>query len=199
METRGLRVPIALLVAWLCLIAGLTSAVFGSRELDDYVGFVPATAVIQIPAFLALIRAPFDQPFGRGRALALALPAALLIAFAAFWFAAEIGIVVWGRAPFQFNPLFLGACSAIVAFAWSSVLFTRSLTRRLHPVAARRILISVALAACAAAIMLLTDWAAVMREPAIWLIVALPVVWTLPLWLMLRVPPPIPPARAQIA
>ena len=181
MSDRG-RSAIVLPVAWLVLMGVLAWYVFGQAALDDYVGWIPLVVVAQIPAYLALASAPERQPFTGGRAAALALPAASMVALAAFFGGASVGRVIWPEPFLELRPFILAFALAAIAFGLAVLLFARALARAGHPRPARRILGAVALAAGAGVLALRADAAALQREPGLWLVVGVPFAWTLPLW-----------------
>jgi hypothetical protein len=176
------RSAIVLPIVWLALMGVLTWYVFGQAALDDYVGWIPLVVVAQIPAYLALASAPLREPFTRAQAAALALPAASMVALAAFFPGMLAGRLIWPALFLELRPFIVAFALAAVAFGLCVVLFTRALGRAGHPPAARRVLGAVTLAAAGGVLALVADRAAFLKEPGLWLAAAAPFAWTLPLW-----------------
>jgi hypothetical protein len=190
---------VVLPILWLGILAALFWELFKIDSTDDYVGWIPAMAVTQIPAYLALAFAPADRPFGIGRALAVAIPAALVVAVSGFLIGGVVGLEIWGRKPFELRPLIVGFGAGVVVLVVSCVGFARMLVRTAHRIAARRVLRLVLLAGGLGVGAMLLDWKALMGEPGLWLVIVAPITWTLPMWVTVREPPRIPAARAQIS
>ncbi|HSK04449.1 MAG TPA: hypothetical protein VK932_24510 [Kofleriaceae bacterium] len=181
------------LVGWLCAAGAAFLALFDLAATDDYAGWVPAIVALQVPAIVALWPVRREK-LPAGLRLALALPAALVAGFAVFLLTMPL---LMTRLPdlLAFLPLGFGLAAVVVA----AVTFGRILEREPHPRGARRVLVVVAVLGAAGAGMT-TLWLGPVPEPE-WLVVAVPVAWALPLYLLAtlqpRPEPPIP--RAAVA
>ena len=194
---------------WLCAAAAAFVALFEIDATDDYVGWIPAMVVVQLPAFLALRRgaaggddhAPgcperHEASLRGNRRWALAVPAAITGASGVFFVVLAIGQMIWKPAFLEFRPALLAMGVGIAAMVAAVVVFGRILRRLPHPRGARRVLLAVtALGAAGLAAMALPFGKAGWRfDLGAWLVVALPVLWVIPLWLLTAVGPPREPA-----
>lgn len=188
---------IAIAVAWIAIAAGLFLYFFDRRDTDDYAGWIIVLVVVQAPAFASLISAKIDEPFGIGRALAFSIPASLAIAFAIFFLVVVLAKLIWPPAFLEFRPLILAGAVTIVVFVASLVRATRMLLRRAHPNAVRQILLAVAIAGSIGVVAVATDYRALRGDLGIWLVVAIPLLWPLPLAVLARRPQRLPEARLR--
>lgn len=186
------------LVGWLCAAAAAFVALFRMDATDDYAGWVPVIVVVQVPAFLAL-RPPWPEGTPSGaRRWGLALPAALVTGMAVFWTMVPIGYVIWKPEWLEFRPLLLGLGVGLVAMIVAGVGFGRRLRAVPHPRSTRLVLIVVtALGAIGLGAMALRLGGS-MKDPALWLVVGVPVLWAAPLWLLLALEPPREPPIPRV-
>jgi hypothetical protein len=186
------------LVGWLCAAGAAFAALFDIDSTDDYAGWVFAVVAVQLPAIVALwpVR---REALPRALRLALALSAALVTGVAVFWMTVPIGTLIWKPAWLEFRPALLGLSVGLVAVIVAGVKFVRFLGRTPHPLGARRVLLVVgALGAAGAGALALRFGVAARPE---WLVVAVPVAWALPLYLLAVLQPPPEPRipRAAVA
>ncbi|MEO7730895.1 MAG: hypothetical protein ABIY55_07990 [Kofleriaceae bacterium] len=193
------RLGLAIPIAWLGLSTGLFLYFFSLDLTDDYAGWIIAIVIAQIPPYLALVTARAGRPLGTGRAIALALPAALVGAFGPFFVLSVIGLTIWRAAPFEFRPYLLGLGAGVIALVVGFVLYVRRLRRNAYPRAARHVLWRVVFDGALGVIAVATRWSDAARDPGIWLAVLAPILWTVPLWWLLREPRAIPEARVRSA
>ncbi|MBC7977978.1 MAG: hypothetical protein H7138_23600, partial [Myxococcales bacterium] len=140
------RFAVAMPIAWLGIAVGMFLYLFDLDRLDDYAGWLVVVVVTQVPAYLAVVTATDEQRFATGRALALAIPAALMIALAMFFVGAVAGLAIWKPVPFEFRPLLIGVGAAVVALIVSIATLVRLLICQPHRGAARRVVGRVAIA-----------------------------------------------------
>jgi hypothetical protein len=193
------RFRLAVPAAWVGVATGMFLYLSDLDATDDYAGWIIAMVVLQIPAYLAVVTAAPDRPFGRGRAFALAIPAALIVALAAFFIGGIVGIAIWRPVPFELRPYALGLGAALVGLAVGLARHVRMVRRVSHPRGVRGVLARVTIVGLIAVIALATRWSEASREPGIWLAVVTPVLWTVPLWLVARTSRRLPEARLRAA
>lgn len=186
------------LVGWLCAAGAAFAAMFDHNATDDFAGWILVIVVLQLPAFLALRPSP-DTPFTGSRRWGLALPAALAAGIGVFWLLVPIGFLIWEPTWLEFRPMLLAlACGLIAMFAAGSG-FGRMLRELAHPRGTRQVLLAVtALGAAGAGSMALRFGEAADLYGAEWIIVALPLLWTLPLWILLALRPPHEPPIPRV-
>ena len=187
------------LVGWLCAAGAAFLAMFDRSATDDMAGWVPVTVVMQVPAFLVLRAGRREAPLAGARRWALALPAALAAGVGVFWTMVAIGFLIWKPGFLELRPMLLGLGAGFAVLIAAGIGFGRVLRDVGHPRGARHVLLVVtALGAVGLAAMVLRFAGTARAHPAEWIVVALPVLWVLPLWLLLAlVPPPespLPPA-----
>lgn len=185
--------------AWVGIATGMFLSLFELDATDDYAGWIIVMIALQIPAYLTVVTAAPDQSFGWGRAFALAIPAALMVALAAFFVGGIVGIAIWRPVPFELRPYALGLGAAVVGLALGLARHVRMVRRVPYPRGARGVLARVTIAGLIAVIAVATRWSEASREPGLWLAVVTPVLWTVPLWLVVRATRRLPEARLRAA
>ena len=131
-----------------------------------------------------------------GRRWALIVPAAIAAAVGAFWAGGSIGVLIWEPTLAEFRPILVAMVAGLVALIGGALGFARVLRRAPHRRGVRRVLLAVTAigAAGIAAPVLLFSRARGLDEPAVWLAIGAPVLWAIPLWMLIAVePPPEPP------
>jgi hypothetical protein len=199
----------SVLFGWLCAAVVAFGVLFEIDATDDYVGWIPAMIAVQLPAFLVLRRgaagghdhdpgcpARHEASIQGDRRWALVVPAAIASGAGVFFVVLSIGQMIWKPAFLEFRPFLLAMCAGIAAMVAAVVAFGRILRRLPHPRGARRVLLAVtALGAAGLAAMALPFGKAGWRvDPGAWLVVALPVLWVIPLWILTAIEPAREPA-----
>jgi hypothetical protein len=117
---------------------------------------------------------------------------------AVFWTMVPIGFLIWKPEWLEFRPLLLGLGVGLVAMIVAGVGFGRRLRAVPHPRSTRLVLIVVtALGAIGLGAMALRLGGS-MKDPALWLVVGVPVLWAAPLWLLLALEPPREPPIPRV-
>jgi hypothetical protein len=193
------------LFGWLCAAAAAFVALFELDATDDYVGWIPVLVAVQLPAFLALRHgaaggdghdpgrpARHEALLQGGRRWALVVPAAVAGGGGLSFVVLSIGQMIWKPGFLELRPHLLAMIAGIAAMIAAMVAFGRILRRLPHPRGARRVLLAVAALGVAglAAMALPLGRASWRFDLGAWLVVALPVLWVIPLWLLTAVGPP---------
>jgi len=189
-------------VGWLCATGAAFVALFGIDVADDYAWWIPLMVAVQVPALLALRPGPREAPLSGERRWGLALPAGLIAGVGAFWTAGTIGCLIWKPVFLEFRPLLLALGAGLAAVIAAGIAFSRMLRRDPHPRGARRVLVAVTAIGAAGVLAMALPSGRAARPPdaAAWIGIAMPVLWVIPLWLLLALePPPEPPIpRASV-
>jgi len=191
------RLRLAIPIAWLGLSTGMFLYFLGVDATDDYAGWIVAVVAVQVPPYTAIVTARAGQPLGTGRALAVGIPAGLVGALGVFFVLAVVGLTIWPPVPFEFRPYALGLGAGAIALVIGVVKYVSRLRRAPSPRAARSVLGQVLFEGVLGAIAVATRWSDAARDPGIWLVVLVPMLWTMPLWWLLREPRAIPEARLR--
>ena len=202
--------------SWLCATVAAFVALFEFDATDDFAGWLPVMVSVQAPAFLALRRggpaggddrddpgstARSEAPLRGARRWALALPAALAASMAMFWVGLAIGNRVWKPQFLELRPLFLGAVAGLVALITAGVAFARVLWQLPHPRGARGVLLAVAILGAIGLAAMAVSFGQSRRhlDPGAWLVVAVPILWVIPLWILTPLAPRREPAIPRAA
>lgn len=211
----------SVLFGWIGAAAAAFVAMFEADATDDFAGWIPVMVAVQLPVFFALRRGAAgghgcdhdhdhghaadcparhevlpEPPLRGARRWAVALPAALAGAMGVFWTALAVGNLIWEPQFLELRPLMLATVAGFAAVIAAGVGFARILWRLPHPRGTRRVLLVVAAlgAAGLAAVGLSFGQASRSIDPGAWLVVAVPILWVIPLWLLTAVEPPRDPA-----
>ena len=197
------------LVGWLCLAGAGFLALFQLDATDDFAGWIPVTVAVQVPAFLALYPAP-PGPAGLHRRLTfsagvrrwgLALPAALVAGIGVFWTMVPIGCLIWEPTWLELRPMLLALGVGFVAVIAAGAGFGQILRDIPHPRGTRFVLLVVTGLGVVGVGSMALRFGTSARYQAEWLVVAIPVIWALPLWGLhvLEPPPESPIPRAIVS
>lgn len=190
------RTLLTLVVVWTMLCGAGFVTLFSIPETDDVAGFVFAVLALQLPAFFALAWARDGEPLSAGRSVAVAIPAAIVGAFAAFF---VFGLVA--SAFFHdFGDLtagFLAFGASLLGCVGSGLVVGLYLPRRPHPIGARRVLTWFSIANLVGGVVVMV--VARRRDAALGVIMAMPLAWCVPLLLLTRrkAAEPVPVARVR--
>ncbi|HWO17878.1 MAG TPA: hypothetical protein VNO30_03855, partial [Kofleriaceae bacterium] len=120
---------------------------------------------------------------------------------AVFWAGLAIGNLVWKPQFLELRPLFLGTVAGLAALIAAGVAFARVLWRLPHPRGARRVLLAVVVLGAIGLATMAVSFGQARRhlDPGAWLVVAVPILWVIPLWLLTAVAPRREPAIPRAA
>lgn len=172
--------------AWIAIALGAFGYAL-SRDAGAWIGtWLVVMFVFQAPPLIALAQAERGRPLHGRRELAIGGPAVLMVLIASV----SIGMGIGPHAEWGTKCIGAATCTAAV------YIFGRALRRRAHPAGVRLVLIAVTLAGAASLL------AQLLLAPGAWrkmTLAAIPLLWTLPLWLLLarRAPSSIPEARVH--
>ena len=193
MTRSSVRDHVTVAVVWLALCGAGFVILFGYDSTDDYAGWLIALPLAQIAPYIALATARHGEPLSVGRRVALVLPTALWVGMCWFLLVGAIGSRIW-RDAFDFTGPILGLLAGLASAIAFGIVFGRD--RRPHPRGARAVLLVHLITACVVGV----PAALVGRnvDPGLYVVIAVPIAWPLPLLLACRKrpsEPPVPVAR----
>ena len=180
-------------ILWLAACGTAFVVLFDHATTDDYAGWVIAMAITEVPPFVALATATHDQPLGTGRTVAIALPAALVVGLCSLVASALLSAMMFGRSS-DIAPLVVALVGGL-AGALGFIGFGVMRHRPPHPRGARRMLLA-QLAVALFAVALCVPFT-VGQADGLWVVLATPIAWPLPLLAASRRrrAEPVPPAH----
>jgi hypothetical protein len=190
------RTLLTLVVAWTMLCGAGFMTLFSFPETDDVAGFVFAVLALQVPAFLALGSARDGEELSAARSVAVAIPAAIVGAFAAFFVFGSVAAAFFHDFG-DLTAVFLAFGASLLGCVGSGLVVGLYLPRRPHPLGARRVLTWFAIASLVGGVVVMV--VARRREAALGVVMAMPLAWCVPLLLVTRRSPvePVPVARVR--
>lgn len=185
-----------LAVLWTMLCGAAFVTLFSIAETDDVAGFVLAMLALQVPPFLALAGAPDGAPLSGARSAAIAVPAAFVGAYVAFFVVGVVAARIF-RSPLDLTPIFLAMGATLLGCLGSGLAAGFYVHARPHPFGARRVLTLFAIASLLAGAIVMS--VAIRRDAAIGVVMGVPLLWCVPLLLVTRrkVCEPVPLARVR--
>jgi hypothetical protein len=189
------------IVGWICAAGAAFLALFDCCTTDDYAGWIPVVVAMQVPAFFALrgkTVAKREALLAGARRWVVVPPAAIVAAMGVFWTTGSIGSLIWEPKFLELRPLLLATVAGFVAIIVAAVAFARVLGSAPYPRGLRTVLLVVtALGVAGVGAMAMPFLGrARIHEAGEWLLVGIPLLWVIPLWLLVALEskpePPIP-------
>jgi hypothetical protein len=185
---------VTIAIVWLAACGTAFLVLFDHASTDDYAGWVIAMAATEVPPFIALATATHDQPLGTGRTVAIALPAALVVGLCSLVGSALLAAIVIGSRS-DIAPLVVAMFGGLAGALGFGFGFGLSRNRPPHPRGARRMLL-VQLVVALFAVALCVPFT-LGQADGLWVVLATPIAWPLPLLAACRRrrADPVPPAH----
>lgn len=177
MSGRALR---TFVVVWLALCVAAFLVLWHFPATDDIAGMVPAMVVLQIPAWFG-VHAPDGKPLAAWRCVAIAVPAAIVGAFASFFVFGSIAVAIFNE-PLDMTGLLIAFAAAALGCLGCGAALGLYLPRRPHPIAANRVMTGFVIAGVVGGAIVMIF--AKRREVALGAMMALVLGWALPLMLI---------------
>lgn len=181
---------------WSLVCVGLFVTCWMDEDFDDLSGWIPIMYFVQLPVFVVAVQPAREAPaqLPKGWVVASAIALGLVTSYCVFLLVAVCGSWIWHGDFIDLRPIEFGFVAGLAVLIATSVRFSLRLRRGAHPGELRRGLYELV----AAALLMLAAIAAalyfpfsdaffgeqgVTREGV--LLLALPLLWTSPLWLLL--------------
>lgn len=184
------------LTIWSLVCVGLFVYCWMDQDFDDLSGWIPIMYFVQLPVFVVAVQPGRAAPalLPKGWVVASAIALGLVTSYCVFLLVAVWGSWIWHDDFIDMRPIWFGFLAWLVVFLSTSVRFSLRLRRGAHPRELRRGLYELVAAALlmlgAVAITLYSSISdaffgkqGVTREGV--LLLALPLLWTSPFWLLL--------------
>lgn len=181
---------------WSLVCVGLFVYCWMDVDFDDLSGWIPIMYFVQLPMFVTAVQPAQEAPalLAKGWAVASAIALGLVTGYCVFLLVAVCGSWIWHGDFIELRPIWVGFVAWLTTLIATSVRFSRRLRRGAHPRELRRGLYELVAAALlmlgAVAITLYSSISdaffgkqGVTREGV--LLLALPLLWTSPFWLLL--------------
>lgn len=190
------RTLLTLVVAWTMLCGAAFMTMVAIPETDDVAGFAFAVLALQVPACFALVRGRDGEPLPAGWSVAVAIPAAIVGAFTAFFVFGSVAAAFFHDFG-DLTAIFLAFGASLLGCVGSGLVVGLYLPRRPHPFGARRVLTWFAIASLVGGVVVMV--VARRRDAALGVVMAMPLAWCLPLLLLTHRKPtdPVPVARVR--
>jgi hypothetical protein len=132
-----------------------------------------------------------ERPLSAGRRWALIPSAALCAGAGAFWAAGALGVFLWEPTLGELRPVLMAYGAGIVGLIGGVIGFARIFRGAPHPRGVRCVLLAVTAIGAAGVVgpLLLASRVRGLVEPIVWLAVGAPVLWAVPLWLLVAIEP----------
>jgi len=181
MTQSSVRDRITVAVVWLALCGAGFVIMFGYDSTDDFAGWLIALPLAQVAPYIALATAKAGEPLTRWRKVALLLPTALFVGMCWFMLVAAIGGRIWTDW-LDFTGPALGLLAGLASAIAFGVVFGRD--RRPHPRGAQAVLLVhliTALVVGIPGVLIVRNF-----EPGLYIVLAVPIAWPLPLFAACR-------------